>query len=641
MHIFSVGAKLLHLLIPTVLFLFFSCNACAGTGSDDAPASASQSCLPGEGPCFMATDEPGSTLYRSLWTESDNPAEDGWDTEVFNGAAGKQLKKLGKLLLDPEKIDAEHVKVLASEEFITQGLGGFAVDTVFAGDNLGVRRQPSGTLLPAENDWKYRGMDGLAKALKELAEPFLGADDLRFKFKIFRVQKKNGFIITRQYFSISGITDRGVLEQNASWDIRWIEGGGSAPRIAAVAVAEFEEVRGKKNRGKLYRDVTESVLYNNESYGNQILRGYPEFLSSIENSLEFNIFGTPGLAVGDVNNDGLDDLYICQEQGLPNLLYLQNENGTATDVSGYSGTNWLESSRSALFLDLDNDGDQDLLVAMPGAVVVAVNNSKGKFVVTNSLAIDDDPMTMAAADYDNDGDTDIYVTLYNPNRPIEKSTSSARNSSSPSFVYHDANNGPGNVLFRNDLEDGELGFTDVTENSGIDVNNSRFSLSAAWEDYDNDGDQDLYVANDYGRDNLYRNDTEKGGKPRFTDISDQARVEDSAGSMGIAWGDYNRDGNMDGFVSAMWSSAGNRVTFQESFKPDSPTVKKRLQRFAHGNTMLENNGDTTFSDVSEATGIEMGRWAWSSNFVDINNDGWEDLVVANGFLTGDSEGGDL
>ncbi len=371
-----------------------------------------------------------------------------------------------------------------------------------------------------------------------------------------------------------------------------------------------------------------------------MLHGYPEYLASIENTLDFNIFGTPGLAVGDINGDGRDDLYVCQEQGLPNLLLMQNEDGSATDVSDSAGVNWLESSRSALFLDLDNDGDQDLVVAMPGAVIVAANNGEGKFSITTSLPIADDPMSMAAADYDLDGDIDLFVTLYNPDRLLEKSSSSDKNPAARSFVYHDANNGPANFLFRNDIQEDKWIFSDVTVNSGMDANNRRFSLSASWEDYDNDGDPDLYVANDYGRDNLYRNDTPPGGTARFTDVAQEAAIEDSAGSMGISWGDYNRDGFMDSFVSAMWSSAGNRVTFQPKFKDTTPEVKSRLQRFAHGNTMLKNNGDGSFSDISEAAGIEMGRWAWSSNFVDINNDGWEDIVVANGYVTA-ADTGDL
>jgi hypothetical protein len=593
-----------------------------------------ESCLPGQ-PCFLAHDQPDSSMFRKDWEQIDNPRTDGWDTEVFNNLAEKQLKKIGEMVIHPENLDAEHAAGLVIDGFFTTGLFVEKPEEVFRDGEItigrGIPADPS-----AEKTAGYKGKEGFIVSLQDLTALFGDAAELRFKFKLFRVRKDGDMVFTRQYFAVSGVTADGVLEQNATWDISWVPQQSGLPEIATIAVVDFEEVRGVSGRGKLFQDITESVLHKNDSYRNQILHGYPEFLTSIENTLEFNIFGTPGLAVGDVDGDGLDDLYVCQEQGLPNLLYLQNRDGSATDISDSAGVNWLESSRSALLLDFDNDGDQDLAVAMPGAVIVSANDGRGKFERVAVLMVDDDPMSMAAADYDGDGDVDLYVTLYNPDRMTGNGDSPGR-----SFVYHDADNGPANVLFRNDVSAGAWVFTDVTENSGLDVDNSRFSLSAAWEDYDNDGDQDLYVANDYGRDNLYRNDTIPGADARFVDVSAAASVEDSAGSMGIAWGDYDRDGLMDAFISAMWSSAGNRITFQDTFKPRSPEVKSRLQRFAHGNTMLRNRGDGTFTDTSEATGTEMGRWAWSSNFVDINNDGWEDLVVANGFLTGDEKGGDL
>ncbi len=625
--------------------LLSASHSFAGAGAEGTGPSAAgiEPCTTDGKPCLIAPDQPASSLFREGWKKTDNPDKDGWDTEVFNNIAGKQLKKIGKMLSHPEYLDADHAAELISEGFQTDGLRPQDVQTIFEDDALKVTRnatQPASNS-PAANS-TYSGKDGFITALKTISTSFREAEDLRFKFKLFRVEKTNDGVITRQYFAISGLTEGGMLEQNATWDIRWVmKKGEELPRISSITVPAFEEIAGKTRSGKLFLDITESVLHKNASYGDQLLHGYPEYLASIENTLDFNIFGTPGLAVGDINGDGRDDLYVCQEQGLPNLLLMQNADGSATDISASAGVNWLESSRSALLLDLDNDGDQDLVVAMPGAVIVASNDGKGKFTTTNSLPIADDPMSMAAADYDLDGDIDLFVTLYNPDRLLEKSSPSETNQAARSFVYHDANNGPANFLFRNDIKESQWSFTDVTVNSGMDVNNRRFSLSASWEDYDNDGDPDLYVANDYGRDNLYRNDTSPGGAARFTDVAQEAAIEDSAGSMGISWGDYNRDGYMDSFVSAMWSSAGNRVTYQPKFKDKTPEVKSRLQRFAHGNTMLKNNGDGTFSDISEAAGIEMGRWAWSSNFVDINNDGWEDLIVANGFLTGDEKGGDL
>ena len=154
------------------------------------------------------------------------------------------------------------------------------------------------------------------------------------------------------------------------------------------------------------------------------------------------------------------------------------------------------------------------------------------------------------------------------------------------------------------------------------------------EIFDNDGDVDLYVANDFGRNCLYRNDD-----GRFVNIADRVGVEDHATGMSACWGDYNHDGRMDLYVGNMWSSAGKRITFQSQFRPDMDQSKKSLvQRLARGNSLFTNVGPDTFADISLDAAVNMDHWAWSSLFVDLNSDGWEDLVVANGFITLEDSG---
>ena len=167
--------------------------------------------------------------------------------------------------------------------------------------------------------------------------------------------------------------------------------------------------------------------------------------------------------------------------------------------------------------------------------------------------------------------------------------------------------GARNRLLRNE---GNWAFTDVTAETGLDAHNTRFSFSAAWEDYDNDGDLDLYVANDFGRNNLYRNDN-----GYFTDAAAEAGVEDIAPGMSVTWGDYNRDGHADIYVSNMFSAAGNRIAFQDRFQPRLDTTDRALfQRHARGNSLFLSRGDGTFSDTSIASGATMGRWAWAIPF---------------------------
>jgi len=303
-------------------------------------------------------------------------------------------------------------------------------------------------------------------------------------------------------------------------------------------------------------------------------------------------------------------------------------------------------------LDLDNDGDQDLVAAIFANLVVAANDGQGRFRIEALLPISD-AYSLCASDYDADADLDIYVCGYQRSEVTENAGIVSLGQSGE-FVYHDANNGASNHLFRNDIagkntsgkavsekRNAALGawqFADVTAEVGLDVNNRRFTLAASWEDFDNDGDQDLYVANDYGRNNLFQNVRSADGTTRFVDIAARAGVEDSASGMSVSWGDYDLDGWMDIYIANMFSAAGNRITHQGKFKAEAPGAKKRLQRFARGNTLLRNRGDGSFEDTSVAAGVTMGRWAWGSNFVDINNDGLEDLVVANGYMTTDDSG---
>ena len=330
-----------------------------------------------------------------------------------------------------------------------------------------------------------------------------------------------------------------------------------------------------------------------------------------------------------MNGDGLDDLYVCETGGLPNRLLVQQPDGSVRDVSAQSGVDYVEPTHSALLVDLDGDADQDLIAACGNYLLLLDNDGSGRF--TRRLLTGTGSMirSVAAADYDLDGALDIYLCGYSSRQATRDGVGLGR-----PLPYHDANNGSPNYLFRNQ---GNWRFQDVTAAVGLHANNRRFSYAASWEDYDLDGDADLYVANDFGRNNLYRND---GGT--FVDVAAAAGVEDVAAGMSVSWGDYNRDGRLDLYVGNMFSSAGRRIAYQRRFKEgERDSIRKQYQRHARGNSLFENAGDGTFRDVSARAAVTRGRWAWSSRFVDLNNDGWEDILVANGMITGAEDPGDL
>ncbi len=560
----------------------------------------------------------------------DDPSADGWPSEMLSEHAKDQLKRLGKLILHPGQRDDAALRQIVAEGFSFDGLEPSGSEVVYTDSALTVERmaaQPAAT--------PRRGIAEIEAAIGNIGTLLVDAAEPRFEVKVFRVQQETDSFTTQQYVEISGITKTGVIEQHATWRTRWtMSAGDSPPRLLQLDVSDVEQVTSRTGGRTLFSDCTQSVLGSNASYQQQIGRGFSHWLHRTQDTQYFFWLGIPGVALGDVNGDGLDDLYLCQEDGLPNRLYLQNADGTLRDESEAAGVNWLEGSRSALLVDLDNDGDQDLAVAIMGGIVLAANRGDGHFDYRALLPTSHDLMSLSAADYDQDGRLDLYVCTYWRNGSAGPESGSS-GVVTGRFVYHDSNVGGYNSLFRNETTDLDgWNFREVTAEVGLDSNNGRWSLAAAWEDYDNDGDQDLYVANDFGRNCLYRND---GGK--FVDVAGEADVEDSASGMAVTWGDYDRDGRMDVYVSNMFSAAGNRITFQEQFKPGaSQEVRKRLQRFARGSTLLKNLDSRSFGDVSEVAGVARARWAWGTSFIDLNNNGWEDLVVANGNVTGDDPG---
>jgi Flp pilus assembly protein TadD len=164
-------------------------------------------------------------------------------------------------------------------------------------------------------------------------------------------------------------------------------------------------------------------------------------------------------------------------------------------------------------------------------------------------------------------------------------------------------------------------------------NNNRFSFAAAWCDYDGDGWPDLYVTNDFGRKNLYKNTN-----GHFRDVAAEAGVEDIGPGMSAAWLDYDGDGRPDLFVSNMWSSCGQRVVNDPAFGRalKDPAVRAAYRHHVKGDSLYRNNGDGTFTYTGDSQGIEICPWSWSCDSADFDNDGVPEIYVACGMLTNNS-----
>ena len=324
-----------------------------------------------------------------------------------------------------------------------------------------------------------------------------------------------------------------------------------------------------------------------------------------------------GAAFLDYDNDGNLDLYIVNGAPLPgfettdpstNLLYQNNGDGTFTDVTAAAGVGDTSYGMGCVAADYDNDGDSDLYVTNFGKNLLYRNNGDGTFTnATSHAGVDDGDKwssSCAFVDYDHDGNLDLYVVNY-LDYDIAKDRdwydSRGRRIYSNPQVYA----GISDTLYRNN---GDGTFTDVTRQAGVYNSNGK-GLGITCGDYDNDGRIDIYVANDTTPNFLYRN----VGDGRFVDIGPFAGAAYNEhgvaeGGMGVDFGDYNNDGALDIFVT--------------NFSNET-------------NTLYHNTGDGAlidFTNIAGLGGVSFLKLAFGTKFFDADNDGTLDLFVANGHL---------
>jgi len=426
------------------------------------------------------------------------------------------------------------------------------------------------------------------------------------------------------------------VQRVGRWRMRWQKGPTGWRVLEWTALADTRSSASVP----VFNEVTTAAFGAIDSFRRQLAISLDEWGTRLDSALARDSNGHHGIAVADVDGDGLEDVYVGQPHGFPNRLYRARGDGTFEDITERSGLGILDDTQHALFADVDNDGDQDLVLTLssgssPGPVLYR-NDGTGRFTrdpdaFRFARPMQGAPMGIAIGDYDRDGFLDVYLCVYS------YTYGGGEGKAGTPKPYYDATNGPPNVLFRND---GHGRFVEVTDEVGLDAGNDRFSFSAAWGDYDGDGWPDLAVTNDFGRKNLYHNLGLRGGRVRFEDVSAPAGIEDYAAGMSVFWFDFDGDGRLDIYGGQMWSDSGLRVTASPDFMRDAPErVRSLYHHHARGNSLFRNRGDGTFEDVSVAARAEMGRWTWSSGALDFDSDGWEDVYCVNGMVT--REGSDV
>jgi hypothetical protein len=342
-----------------------------------------------------------------------------------------------------------------------------------------------------------------------------------------------------------------------------------------------------------------------------------------------------GASVADLNNDGFLDLF---SPGIErNYLYLNRGDGTFEEAAKRAGLKVTsEVGLSALFLDYDKDGDADLFLATLGKQMLFQNRlvPDGKLYFLDvseqaGISVPGYGMSSVAADVNRDGWPDIYLTSYNEFDEIKREyvISSDELDEIKSEPWVGAFNGTPNLLF---INQGNGRFTEAAAEWGVD--DTRWALAAAFADVDDDGDLDLYVANDFaGGSHLFWNQLVQG-EERFIEAVPEQGVLDIGAGMGVSFGDYDNDGDLDLHVTNMSSIAGNRIL--DRLFPAESAGGSLLKKRAAGNSLYENLGNGKFRDRSADAGPLVAGWAWGGGFIDFDNDGREDLYTPNGMFSG-------
>lgn len=363
------------------------------------------------------------------------------------------------------------------------------------------------------------------------------------------------------------------------------------------------------------------------------------------------LFNGSGVAVGDFDNDGLPDLYFCSLNGR-NALYKNLGGMRFKDVTAESGIVCSNQfCRGAVFADINGDGFLDLLVATTGnGVLCFVNDGHGHFsdfTREAGTATRYGSVTMALADIDGNGTLDLYVANNRADDIRDRGQVDLQMLNGKLIIPPSLTNrlvmingklfeyGEPDVLY---LNDGHGHFSPVSWTGGAFLDEQGkplasapldWGLTASFRDLNGDGYPDLYVCNDYWTpDRIWIND----GHGRFRAASKLAFRHTSASSMGVDFADVNRSGNLDLFVVDMLSRdlrLRKRQMFAQTPMPSSPGLIDNRPQIMR-NTFFQNRGDGTFAEIADYAGLSASEWSWSPIFLDVDLDGYEDILIPAG-----------
>lgn len=508
-------------------------------------------------------------------------------------------------------------------------------------------------VLKADGGKDYAKAD-LEDEFKSYLNSLASIQDIKFKIDMIEKVELEQTVQLTVKFILDGKDQRGTVFQDRNF-YRWHlvnEGGSGAYDWKIVKDELVEGVRvGGDGRNFQSFESKEELAAVGIDYKHE--RDPKLNIKEHGSELKFGVIehGGGGVSAVDYNNDGKPDIFFAD--GKRSRLY-RNDGADAegrvrfTDVTTESGLDGIDQAAAGIFADVDNDSYQDLFVSRYLAPLKFYHNNGpdagGKITFSDwsaKMGFDPkDPKSKTPAvsacffDYDRDGYVDLYVGLYGD-------------------AFHDvprlpfyAQNGGANRLYHND---GGKSFTDVTEKSG--TGDTGWTLAVAAADYDNDGYPDIATANDFGRKNLYHNNHDG----TFTEVAKQAGVLDFSGGMGLTWGDFDDDGQLDLYTSNINSNQrwfGEDMTvsqymrnvirtkyaitdlgeYWKVYQLLGPRWAELGKMIGEGNRLFHNKGDGTFQQVKDSHTNRAG-WGWSVAFFDYDNDTKLDIYAANGWIS--------
>ncbi len=432
--------------------------------------------------------------------------------------------------------------------------------------------------------------------------------------------------------------------QIASWSTDSLTWTASPRRLFTESLDKA--MRGPQNAARLRRSLHYEATVRHYRDGMKNLP-HPYFAPISVNQKE-------GLAIVDINADGFDDIYITVRLG-KNMLLVNQKDGTFVEQAAQYKLDLPGHTTCALFADFDNDGDLDAILGRSLLKTTYLENRQGVYFQHPippfmPMAV----ISMAAADYNQDGLLDVYLCTYRPAAPAAASPAGGvAQAREGEFDWPDEffapelareyrrriaehrqrvgatvldQLGPPNVLL---INRGGGRLEPAPENQTVGL--WRNTLQATWGDYDHDGDPDLFLANDWAHSNLFRND----GPAGFADVSQPAGVTAYGFSMGASWADFDLDGLEDLYVSNIHSAPGIRMTTLIS------GITPTFIESASGNWLHRQSPAGQFRQVAgpnpPALPVQNAGWSWGGCFADFDNDLYPDLYVVNGYFTAPRE----